>query len=370
MAAGLVEDFAGHLATVTDPEERRRLIAKVTMMAMQEAPEEAFRPVGRSAADLLSETPVEPDWLIPGVMARGWMVKFAAREKTGKGTLIAHLLGKLEHGQATVFGKATATASALIYTEEPPESIREKIEHSSLSEAWIVYGWELASLTTWEAKVDRLVEIASEGDHDVIFVDNISRAAGVEDEAGVELARAAEYLGERAKALGLSVVIDHHHKKGAGKLDDKSRGGTALAGACDNNIEMVRVGGWDSRVRRLSSRGRLSSTIWEQTIALSDDGREYHSVAGSTQPQTLRERERLRVLHNAGDAGMTAAEFASAAEIGNNTARRALDDFVAKGWATEDTSAYPARWHSTGEGLADGISVDLLDDRDPHEVSA
>lgn len=369
MTAGPVEDFAGHLATITDPDERKRVLSKVTMMAMRDAPDEAFRPVGRSAAALLSETPVEPDWLIPGVLARGWMVKIAAREKTGKGTLIAHLLGRLEQGKGTVFGES-ARASALIYTEEPPESVREKIERSGLSDAWIVYGWELASLATWEAKVDRLVAIASEGDHDVIFVDNISRAAGVEDEAGVELARAAEYLGEQAKALGLSVVIDHHHKKGAGKLDDKSRGGTALAGACDNNIEMVRVGGWDSRVRRLSSRGRLSSTIWEQTIALSDDGRDYHSVADSTQPQTLKERERLRILDNAGDAGMTAAEFSTAADIGNNTARRALDDFVAKGWATEDTSAYPARWHSTGEGLADGISLDLLDDRDPHQVMA
>lgn len=358
-ASEVVDAFASHLAAETDPEARRRMIAKVTMMAMQEAPEEAFRPVGRSAADLLSETPVEPDWLIPGVMARGWMVKFAAREKTGKGTLIANLLGKLERGKATVFGES-ARASALIYTEEPAESIREKIEHAGLSTAWIVYGWELASCTTWEAKVDRLLTIASEGDHDVVFVDNISRAAGVEDEAGVELARAAEYLGEQAKALGLSVVIDHHHKKGAGKLDDKSRGGTALAGACDNNIEMVRVGGWDSRVRRLSSRGRLSATIWEQTIALSDDGRDYHSVADSTQPQTLKERDRLRLLDNV-DAGMTAAEFAETAEIGNNTARRALDDFVAKGWATEDQSAYPARWHSTGEGLADGISLDLLE---------
>ncbi len=68
----------------------------------------------------------------------------------------------------------------------------------------------------------------------------------------------------------------------------------------------------------------------------------YRSVADSTQPQTLKERERLRLLDNAGDAGMTAAEFASTANIGNNTARRALDDFVAKGWATEDSSEYPA----------------------------
>lgn len=369
-ASPVVEQFAAHFASITDEDERVRLLSKVRMLAMKQAPEEAFRPVGRSASTLLSETPEQPDWLIPGVMARGWMVKFAAREKTGKGTLIVHLLGKMERGESSVFGKS-ARATALIYTEEPPESIREKVGNAALKDAWIVYGWELASTCpTWTSKVDRLVEIASEGGHEVIFVDNISRAAGVEDEAGVELARAAEYLGQQAQAEGITVVIDHHHKKGAGKLDDKSRGGTALAGACDNNVELERVGGWDSRVRRLSARGRIAATIWTQTVALSDDGQDYHSVADTSQPQTLKERERLRILDDAGVEGMTAAQFARAAEIGDTTARNALDDFVTKGWATADQSGYPARWCSTGEGLTSDVMVDLLDDSDPHTASA
>lgn len=122
---------------------------------------------------------------------------------------------------------------------------------------------------------------------------------------------------------------------------------------------MERVGGWDSRVRKLSSRGRLSSTIWQRTIALSEDGKGYDSVADSTQPQTVKERERLRLLDNAGDSGMTAAEFARDAVIGDTTARKQLDEFVLKGWAAEDTSAYPMRWHSTGEGLTN-VTVDLL----------
>lgn len=365
-----VEQFATYLADL-DHDERDRAMRRVRMLSMNAAPEEAFevKPVGRSAADLIAETPEEPDWLIPGVLARGWMVKVAAREKTGKGTLIAYLLGCLEKGRPSVFGAAADPTTALVYTEEPPESIREKVEHAGLQRAWIVYGWELASCASWSEKVDRLVQIAVDGGHGVVFVDNVSRAAGVDDEAGVELARAAEYLGEQAKAVGLSVVIDHHHKKGAGTLDDKSRGGTALAGACDNNVEMVRVGGWDSCVRRLSSRGRLSATIWERTVALSDDGKSYDSVADATQPQTLRERERLRIIEGAGEGGMTAADFAKAAGVGDSTARRALDDFVSKGWATEDTIAYPTRWHSTGEGLT-GFPVDLLDDRDPHAVAA
>lgn len=359
VSVDVVDAFTSHFAAITDAGERKRLMSKVMMSAADQAPEEAFGPVGRSAADLLREVPEEPDWLIPGVMARTWMVKLAAREKVGKGTLIAYLLGCLERGEATVFGDATAPVTALIYTEEPHDSVREKIALAGLRKAWIIYGWELAECDTWDAKIARLVRIAAEGGHGVLFVDNISRAAAVEDEAGVELARRAEALGEAAKAAGLTTIIDHHHKKGAGRLDDKSRGGTALAGACDNNVEMERMGGWDSRVRKLSSRGRLSATIWEQTVALSDDGRSYESVAGTTQPQTVRERQRLRMLSEAGDAGMTATGFAGVAGISNSSARRALDDFVAKGWATDDATAYPVRWAATGEGF-DG-TPDLLD---------
>ncbi len=338
----VVGEFTEYFASIIDERKQKNLLARVMAAAVQQMPDEAFGPVGRSAATLLKEAPETPDWLIPGVIARSWMVKLAAREKTGKGTLIAYLLGCLERGEATVFGPATAPTTALIYTEEPPDSIREKIDHAGLADAWIIYGWELSHLD-WKAKVARLVKIATDGGHGVLFVDNISRAAGVEDEAGVELARRAEELGEAAKAAGLAVMLDHHHKKGASKLDDKSRGGTALAGACDNNIEMERLGGWESRVRKLSARGRISATIWEMTIALSDDGRRFEAVATATQPQTARERQRLKRLSDAGDAGMTASQFAEAVELGDTAARGALQEFVEKGWATE-TGTYPTRW--------------------------
>ena len=91
------------------------------------------------------------------------------------------------------------------------------------------------------------------------------------------------------------------------------------------------IGGWDSRVRKLSARGRISATIWEQTVALSEDGQSYDSVATSTQPQTVRERQRLRVLSGAGVAGMTASEFAAAADVSPDTARRALKRVCRKG---------------------------------------
>ncbi len=311
------------------------------------------RIIGRTASELLAEVPEEVVWDIPGVSAPGWLVKIAAREKVGKGTFMFNLIGSMERGERTVFGPS-ARKSTLIYTEEPQESVREKVALSRLERSRVIYGYEFAKVEVyeWHEKVDWLVWIAAEEGHGALFVDNVSRAAGVEEEAGVELARAAEYLGEKAKAAGLTTYIDHHHKKGASALSDKSRGGTALAGACDNNVEMVREGPWGSRVRALSSRGRLRATIWERKIALSDDGTTYEEVAGVGGPQTVEERGRLRALAKAGEEGMTAAEFAAAIEKSDPTARRALGDFVEHGWADEDSSAWPHRWVATGQGKA------------------
>lgn len=336
------------------PENVRRIAESVTqyepdepLPTVESDPEPAALP-GCTAAELLAEVPEEPDWLIPGVIARTWTIKVAAREKVGKGTFILNLLGCLERGKGTVFGPATTpVVTALIYTEEPKDSIREKVAASGLQRARIIFGYQLGNLPDWPTKAKRLVGIAVSEGHGVVFVDNISRAAAVQDEAGVEFSRAVEALSERLKAADLAGIVDHHHRKAGGPIEDMSRGGTAVAGAADNNIEMQRVGDWDSRVRKLSSRGRISATAWQCQIALSEDGTTYERVVGADEPQTVRERVRLEILEGAPD-GLTAAEFAAMADVSPRTARRTLEEFVLAGRATAG-GTLPKRYHAMPE---------------------
>jgi hypothetical protein len=96
---------------------------------------------------------------------------------------------------------------------------------------------------------------------------------------------------------------------------------------------MERAGDWESRVRVISSRGRLSSTIWKRQIALSEDGTTYELVADVDQPQTVDERRRLQLLQDTPD-GLTRAEFEAVAELSKSTAHRTLAEFVQKGHAT------------------------------------
>jgi hypothetical protein len=297
--------------------------------------ERAQRPAlpGRLAADLLREEPEEIDWLVPGFVAPGWTVKVAAREKVGKGTLGLYVIGKLERGEETVFGPTPHPATAVILTEEPVESMAEKVRLFGVRRARIIYGFEFAALT-WEEKVAALVEVAVTEGHALIFVDNVSRAAGIEDEAGTELARAIEHLQDRCRANRIAAWIDHHHKKGSGAARDKSRGSTSIAGAADLNVDMFPEGG--GRVRKLTSLGRVRAATWTRNVELSEDGTDYRLVAEAEDATDDARAEAeatadLMILKQQGE--VTVSQFMQIRGLPKTSARRRLDEMVERGQA-------------------------------------
>lgn len=302
--------------------------------------------VGRSFEQLLDEVPEEPDWIIPGVIAPGWTLKLAGREKSGKGTLVHYLLGALERGEETIFGKSKQT-TALVLTEEPEESVREKAEAFGLKGGRLIFGWELSQLPWWSknepCKVTHLIDTATQEGCALIFVDNVSRAAGVEDESGVELARAVERLSEACKTAGIALIIDHHHRKARGRTEDLSRGGTGTGGATEANIELEVVGNaYTSRKRKLSSRGRMRATVWQRVIELSEDGRSYTSTDADAEPETQRGDAEdalllslMQVKGAVGGRAFGVAEYERLAGVSRRTAQRKLADMVEREWLTK-----------------------------------
>jgi len=298
--------------------------------------------VGRTAAALRSEVPAELDELVPGLLIRGWAHKFAGREKqAGKGTLVCYLIGRLERGEPTVFGPAPQAASAVILTEEPEESIREKLEAFDLRRSRIIYGWELAALP-WHEKVQRVVAEALADGHELVYFDNFSRSASIEDESGVELGRAVELLQDACRRARLTLIVDHHHKKGRAVVEDKSRGGTALAGAVDVNVEIERVGGRDSRKRRLTAYGRVRAVNWQREIELAEDGADYVSVATGEPVSAEMQQQWVDTQTLRTHGPLTAERFRQLIGRSQGVARRRLNDLVTEGLATCEPGAMTA----------------------------
>lgn len=274
---------------------------------------EAVAPtIGRTALELRNSTPPEPDWLIPGMLGLGLTTELNGREKIGKGWFEAYLIGRLEHDEATLFGPGrSGPTRTLYYTEEPETSLVQKFEAFDIRTAFVVYQWELAKLG-WQATVDWLIEHALELQTDLVFIDNISKATGTEDEAGVELARKVEPLAAKAKEHHLAVLFDRHQRKTAGKIEDLSRGGTALAGAVDQIVAMTKG---TERERKLDSWGRLWGHLWSKTVELAEDHSDYVDLGeGDWRNARLLERDEW-----------TVAEFAEVLRQSNESARTFLE---------------------------------------------
>lgn len=268
--------------------------------------------IGRTALALRESTPAEPEWLVPGMLGLGLTTELNGREKIGKGWFEAYLLGNLERGEPTFFGPGRAGATkTLIFTEEPETSLVEKFNAFDLKDALVVYQWELGVLN-WRDTIDWLITHAKEVGADLLFVDNISSATGTEDENGVELARKVEPLSRKAKEHHMAVLYDRHQRKGAGKVEDLARGGTALGGAVD---QIVAMGKGNERERRLESWGRLWRHHWSRTVELAEDHSYYVDLgSGDWKDDTLGSRDEW-----------TVAEFAEAIRQSTETARSYLE---------------------------------------------
>lgn len=354
-------------------------VAALEAKAATSAVEEIVLPT-ISAGDLVDRTPVEPDWLVPGLLARGWALMVSAREKTGKGTFIAYLIGCLENGTATCFGEACGEQmTALIFTEEPDDSTAEKARDSGLRGASYIFGWdlpsEIRSLPTrswerWTATARALVNTAVAGGHSLLFVDNISAAAKIEDEAGIELARSVEILGEAAKRAGLTLIVDHHHRKSGGDMRDRSRGGTGAVGAVDVALSMDRGKDAGDRRRPLMCVGRRRALNWSKTIELAENGGSYEIIdqtaeeAGGGQEKSSLEQRRLVELRefNAtlyaeqGEPWATADDIAGLWGRKASTVKAYLRDRVPSGEILEGpTAGSTKRYAASGWESADAM---------------
>jgi hypothetical protein len=248
------------------------------------APDDAPR-IGRLAEELRAETPVDPPWLVPGMIYLGGTTELNGREKSGKGFFESYLLGALERDDPTVLGNSTiGPVRSLIYTEEPVQSLKEKFDLFDLKRAMVVYHWELAHLP-WDQVILWLVDNAVRLECKMIFVDNISAATNTQDEAGVELSNKVRPLSAKAKELELAILFDRHQRKAPGKVEDLSRGSTSLAGAVDNIVALQKDG--QGRERKLTSWGRLMACNWERQIELTEDWTNYNLLEGDYRQRML-----------------------------------------------------------------------------------
>jgi AAA domain len=203
----------------------------------------------QTAPEIAAQEDYEVSWVWDGFLARGTTTLVAGVPKVGKSTLYFDLIEAMECGEPFL-DRATTKTGALILSEEPGITLRDKAE--GLPDTVHVLLWEKNHQIPYSILIRKAVEYCLENGLGLLVIDSFARWSRVEESDPQEMLAALKPLQEAADA-GLAVLIVHHHRKAAGTDGERMRGSNALTGAVATFIDLERRKGVSKNARYVST---------------------------------------------------------------------------------------------------------------------
>jgi len=278
---------------------------------------DAIVAAGVSAADFVVTK--REDWIVENVAAPGCWTEIVGEVKKGKTTFNMQMIRCLLRGEPFL-GWRTERTPVVLYTEQVGLSLEATLERAGIrSERDLVLLDHTKTFgRPWQAVVGALVKLCERSGARLLFVDTLTRLAGVAGEAE-NAAGVVSILDpfQAAKAAGIACVFVRHASKSRENREDVSRAGrgsTAITGDMDTALVLYQPGSED--VRRVRSVSRLGDEV---ELLLQYESGLYTVVAtGATDVEVAH--------HDAGAARLTAhaEKRASAARVRVDQARLEL----------------------------------------------
>ncbi len=311
------------------------------------------------------------DWVWQGYIAHGHATLFTGVWKSGKSTLIGHLLSAICQG-GDVAGKIKPGRALVIAEESTGLWAMRRDQHDWTDCCEFICRRFKARPTAaeWREFTKVIAGLVEERKFDVVIFDTISALLPVVSENDAAEVNAALMPLHEITEAGAGILLVHHPRKGDGAEGQASRGSGALPGWVDIIVEFRR---YDTQSledcrRTLTAYSRFDETPREAVIELLDG--QYRFVGSKCDARQGDRSAVLREILGGAATSLTAEETLAAwpesgelPKPGIRTLRGDLGNGVRSGWlASEGTgkkgdplryrlNSIPASYESIGAGM-------------------
>jgi hypothetical protein len=230
--------------------------------------------------ELVSSLHISQTWLWHGYLAHGKLTALVSPPKSGKTTLLSHVLSRMNAG-GQLAGLAVTQGHALVVSEESALDWNARCQRLRLvaNVQFVCRPFRRARPTDaeWFAFVNGLASLHRTTRFDLIVIDALAALLpGYAEMCGPKLLNCLLPLQDLAHE-GPAVWLLHHPAKGKRADGQTSRGASALNGFVDITMELshMRRARSRDRRRRLCGYSRYLETPRHQILELTDDGTDY-----------------------------------------------------------------------------------------------
>ena len=234
------------------------------------------------------------EWVWEGYLAAGAVTEIVGLWKSGKTTLLSHLVKAMESG-GMFLGMTLSRCKVLIITEEHSSLWAERRDELGITDnVHFMFRPFLGrpDLRVWRKFMQFVADAVEAGGYGLVILDPLTTQAPIEDENDAAQMTAVIVEFRRIIEAGAALLLAHHPSKAPMGQGRSSRGSGALPGFVDIILEFGRYQPerpQDTR-RVLLGLSRFKETPAEVVVDLTDDG---YQVAGTIANSTTTDRQEV-----------------------------------------------------------------------------